>query len=153
MVNSTLTERSIESALERSPGWLADIRRDAWERSLARAYPAASEEFWRFTDLGLLNLDEFGLPDHGSAPALDALPSQAGGALELSGTGSGGKLVHSDSRPFSTELSKEAADKGIIFTDLETAVVEHADLLQGRLGALVGTGDMFEARNLALHSG
>jgi Fe-S cluster assembly protein SufD len=42
---------------------------------------------------------------------------------------------------------------GVIFCDLETAVAEHADLIKGRIGSLVGATDPFTALSLASHRG
>ncbi|MEX2392965.1 MAG: Fe-S cluster assembly protein SufD [Actinomycetota bacterium] len=42
---------------------------------------------------------------------------------------------------------------GVIFCDLETAITEHADLIKGRLGSLVGTTDPFTALSLGSHRG
>ena len=154
MVNSTVTDKQIEAALDGSPGWLADLRNEAWERAGSLELPDKKDEFWRYTDLRLLDLNSYRLPEAGGGGvALRKLPARAGGALELSGTDSGGKLVHVDGLPFSAELSEEATSKGVIFTDLETAVTEHEELIRGHIGALVGAEDAFSAWNLALHRG
>jgi Fe-S cluster assembly protein SufD len=53
----------------------------------------------------------------------------------------------------SLELSQAARDAGVVLTDLETAVREHADLLRPRLGSLVGANDPHTALSLAAHRG
>jgi Fe-S cluster assembly protein SufD len=45
------------------------------------------------------------------------------------------------------------ADDGVIFCDLATAVRDHADLLRGKLGSLIGATDSFTALSLAAHAG
>ena len=153
MVNSTASDAGIEAAVENGPGWLADLRQDAWRRACSLELPKSSEEFWRYTDLKLLDPGNYRQLTHDDSTALERLPSRAQNALELSGTDSGGKLVHADGLPFSAELSGEIAAKGVIFTDLATAVNEHEELLRGRLGGLVGAEDIFGAWNLAHHRG
>lgn len=154
MANSTVTARAIEVAAEHSPGWLADLRRYAWECAETLEAPRRSDEYWRYTDLDLLNPEQYRRLEHDSSEvALERLPSRASSALELSGTESGGKLVHADGALFSAELSQEAREKGVIFTDLETAIAKHEELIRPRLGMLVGATDLFTARNLALHRG
>jgi Fe-S cluster assembly protein SufD len=53
----------------------------------------------------------------------------------------------------SLEAPEEAAAAGVIYCDLETAIIEHADLLKPRLGSLVGSTDPFTALSLAAHRG
>ena len=154
MINSTATDTAIGTMMEHSPGWLSDLRSEAWERAGNLEFPKRSDEYWRYTNLELLRPEQFKrLEQDDPGAALDKLPERAANALELSGTGSGGKLVHADGNRFSLELNNEARRQGVIFTDLETAVEEHEDLLRPRLGGLVGTSDVFTASSLALHRG
>ncbi len=55
-------------------------------------------------------------------------------------------------RPAVPALEGPASD-GVIFCDLSTAVAEHADLLQPRLGSLISSTDPFTALSLAAHNG
>ncbi len=153
-ISSTAKDREIEVLADKSPTWLAELRRDAWQRAETLEAPSRKDEYWRYTDLDLLNPESFQRLEHGGSTApLKRLPQRASSALELSGTGSGGKIIHADGALFSAGLSEEAAAKGVIFTDLETAVTEHEELIRPRLGKLVGAADIFTARNLALHRG
>ena len=67
------------------------------------------------------------------------------------------KAIHPDSfavaqKPAIPTFEGPVAD-GVIFCDLATAISEHADLLQPRLGSLVGATDPFTALSLAAHNG
>jgi Fe-S cluster assembly protein SufD len=53
----------------------------------------------------------------------------------------------------SLEAPDEAKAAGVIYCDLETAVIQHADLLKPRLGSLIGPTDPFTALSLASHRG
>ena len=67
------------------------------------------------------------------------------------------KAIHPDlfklTGDAATPVLEGSAPDGVIFCDLETAVREHADLLRGRLGSLIGSTDPFTALSLAAHSG
>ena len=59
-------------------------------------------------------------------------PADAGVPLPALSTGEehSGLLIQRNSQPTYVHLSQQAADQGVIFTDLATAVREHADLVQ-----------------------
>ena len=54
--------------------------------------------------------------------------------------------------PQTPHLEGQATD-GVIFCPLDQAVRDHADLLEPRLGSLIGSTDPFTALSLAAHSG
>jgi Fe-S cluster assembly protein SufD len=144
---SAITAVSIEDLIAGSPGWLADLRREAWNRYGELAYPEGREEIWRFTDVKALHPANFRLlaPDAEPevAPRLEA--------LDLSGVASSGRAVHVDTATVDLRLSDEARSKGVVLCDLETAVREHADLLRPRLGSLVAADEPHTALSLAAH--
>src|SRR3990172_8199614 len=138
MLSTRLWSDRLEAAAEVSPAWLADIRRLAWERYNVLELPKSNEEIWRYTDLSLLDLEQYDVPAFdGSQRSLDKLPDRAAGVLELAGTSSAGRLVHVDGSSFSGSLSREAQAAGVIFTDLESAANDHEKLPRRRLGRLV----------------
>ena len=146
---SAITELSIEEFAASSPGWLADLRREAWARYRELPYPEGREETWRFTDVKALHPDNFRLLAPGSAP--DASPRLS--SLDLSGVTSAGRIVHVDGTSISLELSDEAKRAGVVLCDLATAVHDHADLLRPRLGSLVAADEPHTALSLAAHQG
>ncbi|OGG05287.1 MAG: Fe-S cluster assembly protein SufD [Candidatus Glassbacteria bacterium RIFCSPLOWO2_12_FULL_58_11] len=153
MVTTSTANDKLETLAGADPSWLADLRRLAWERYQVLDFPQGREEHWRYTDLSLLDLDSYEIPSDKDEPEIGKLPAKASSALALKGTGSTGKIVHVDGSRFSSTLSREAESAGVILTDIETAAVEHKDLLRPRLGQLIGPKDVFSASNLALHRG
>jgi Fe-S cluster assembly protein SufD len=67
------------------------------------------------------------------------------------------KAIHPDAFRLTGDAAlpilEGSAPDGVIFCDLDTAVREHADLLEGRLGSLIGETDPFTALSLAAHNG
>ncbi|MDQ6606193.1 MAG: Fe-S cluster assembly protein SufD [Actinomycetota bacterium] len=93
---------------------------------------------WEFTEISGLDLDAFApAPGNGAAPAsaaerlFDGVPD----AIELSQLDAG-----------ETTLSGELPD-GVVIASLESAAQTHPELVQRYLGTIIGSDDMFVARN------
>lgn len=141
----------VEELAAGSPDWLAEVRRKAWQRHGEIEYPKGREEFWRFTDVAALRPEAFApvaVDGAGAAP-----PSGASDALELSGVDSAGRAVHADGATVSVELTEQARAAGVVLCDMDTAVREHRELLEPRLGSLVEPDDPFRSLSLAGHRG
>ncbi len=152
-MSTTATDQLIGALCERSPGWLADLRREAWARYGDLPLPTGREEIWRYTDVGLLRPEQYApLPPEADSPVA-ATPKRAAASLELTEVASGGRAVHADAQVVSVELSDEARAAGVVYMPLEQAVNEHADVLRPRLGSLIGADDPFRAWSLAMHHG
>jgi len=109
------------------PGWLTEMRRNAWRRFQELPMPSVREEEWMRTDIRLFKLDRFGMPEQSAeAPQGATLPH----ALLAAGVELGGHVVSVDSRPFAAELSPEWAARGVLFGSLDGLVAEHGDLLR-----------------------
>jgi Fe-S cluster assembly protein SufD len=143
----------VEALAAASPGWLADLRREALKRHDELSYPAGREELWRFTDLSLLRPDAYRPLPPEAGPTVATTPHAAAAALELTGMAHAGRAVHADASVVELELSEEARRAGVIYMPMEQAVVEHAELLRPRLGALIGPDDPYRAWSLAAHRG
>jgi Fe-S cluster assembly protein SufD len=67
------------------------------------------------------------------------------------------KAIHPDNFSLRTTSAVPVLEgpstDGVIFCDLDQAVRDHADLLEPRLGSLVGSTDPFTALSLAAHNG
>ncbi len=132
---------------------MRDLRQGAWETYEATPMPAITDEEWRRTqpqlraiDMGALRMPEpngtVPLPDDWQ-PSEHTLQSRAG------------ILVSHVSTPAMRTLSADCAAKGVILTDMDTAVRDHGDLVRSSfMTAAVKPGfSKFAALNGALWSG
>jgi Fe-S cluster assembly protein SufD len=138
------------------PDWVRDQRIAAWEIYNALPMPSRSDEEWRRTDLRRLKLDRFAV-----APVSDARVA----SLEQLSTGSdaahslqfgdasqrAGLVVSKDGNVAFTEIAEDIAAQGVIFTDLDTAIREHPELVKASFGneAVPPTFGKFEALHAA----
>jgi Fe-S cluster assembly protein SufD len=108
------------------PGWLSDLRRDAWNQFESAAWPTRREEEWMRTEIRGFHLDRFPL-----AQAVEGVPAPTASlreGVELAGsiTSVGGETVEAT-------LTEEAAAKGVIFAPLDVFAREHSELLKEHL--------------------
>lgn len=118
------------SAQRHEPTWFLDLRRRAWRFFEEIPWPTGSEEEWRRTRLTGLNIDEFRVPEDSGAARTDraGLPTYL--RDELDSIEAPGALVTENGRVRYHALSNELAAKGVIFTDLDTAIHQHPELIQ-----------------------
>jgi Fe-S cluster assembly protein SufD len=107
------------------PKWLEDLRRDAWARFHELSWPNSREEEWMRTDIRMFHLDKFSL----TAESNRELPA---GTLDQ-GVDLGGRNVTVDTVSRVSELSKQWADRGVLFGPLLQIVNEHPDLIRPHL--------------------
>lgn len=148
---STLTGFSREAVEELSrrknePDWLREARLGAWDVYERLPMPARTDEEWRRTDLRGLKLDRLApFAGAGEAPAssldglltvVEGLPSRGyegsmrGGGGISNESARAGVAVQRDASTAYLELDAELAAQGVIYTDLDTAVREHEDLVK-----------------------
>jgi Fe-S cluster assembly protein SufD len=115
-------------------GTIADYRTRAWEAFKRLPIPLTTEEVWRRTDIHTMPADTFVFPKEGAYLDLPAVPEnllkpliadQHGGQIVLLPGGS------------QIDLDEKLAQKGVIFTDLKTALQKHADLVAKLIGQVV----------------
>lgn len=122
------------SAQKQEPTWFYDLRRRAWRFYEELPWPTGNEEEWRRTRLTGLDLADFQLPDLSVASSAQRMTDRA--SLpdylreELGTIESAGALVTEDGIVRHHLLSSELAAKGVIFTDLDTAIRQHPELIQ-----------------------
>ncbi len=112
--------------------WVRDARLAAWETYESLPMPKRSDEEWRRTDLRGLKLDRlapFAGLDAPRVPALDGLLTGAGDSSLIAGRHAG-VVVQRDAATLYTEIDPEVAAQGVIYTDLDTAMREHPDLVK-----------------------
>lgn len=126
------------------PTWLKENRLASWEAYLQTPMPGPRDEEWRRTDISALDLStlitlDFG-PSSNSLPgntdtaspamphwlqlAVDAFPNYSGLVSQV--TQANGYSV----------LNKELSDKGVVFTDIKSAVEQFPQLIQPYLSKL-----------------
>lgn len=117
---------------------VADYRRRAWDQYKSLPLPTPQLEAWRRTDLKALRAESFRLP---AADSYLDLPSAPDHLLEpLVGDDHGGQVLLLPGG-VQTHLSTELAQKGVVFTDLRTAEIEHQQVLDRIIGKVVQTSD------------
>ncbi|MGZ3666010.1 MAG: Fe-S cluster assembly protein SufD, partial [Ktedonobacterales bacterium] len=106
------------------PEWMRERRRDAWKTYLNTPMPTRQDEEWRRTDLRDLKLDQVMPFSETQAPEGTLLPEvERNEPL-------GGFIGLHDARRVEYRLDEDLVRKGVIFTDLATAVREHGDLIR-----------------------
>src|SRR5919112_938496 len=143
---SRMSEETVKalSSFKDEPGWLTEKRLGAW-----RAFEA-----WRYTDISDVSPEDFSpyipSPDVSSEDALpDAVQKLIGEGEENSAL-----LVQHNSETTFQRMDDELQNKGVVFTDLHTALRKHEDLIKERLFKLVPEDyDKFSALSAALFAG
>ena len=114
------------SAAKNEPSWMLEFRLAAWREFEAMAWPKATDEAWRRTRLTGFRLDKF-------QPTATPDPAAAVSAViqtELDEMASAASMVFQDGGVIYTDLTEDLASKGVVFTDLQTAVHEHPELVK-----------------------
>jgi Fe-S cluster assembly protein SufD len=129
------------------PDWMLGLRLKAWHTFEEIPWPSYTEETWRRTRLTGFSLDEFRpLAGIGSSSYLSQDL-----ATSLAEIASAGSLAYGDGIVLSRELDQGLFSKGVIFTDLDTAVRDFPDLVQRTFGSIVATDEnKFSALHYAL---
>jgi Fe-S cluster assembly protein SufD len=143
------------SARRDEPEWLREQRLAAHEVWATTPMPDTRPEEWRYTPIrDLLDLDGIGLgEDARPVTEFAALPSGVRALFEDTGDAAG-RSVQIDGSVAFRELSDDLARQGVIFTSLDVAAREHADLVRRHLGTAVGAGEgKFAALNTAFWTG
>ena len=134
MVRSGFSGEAIEalSALRKDPAWVRERRWLAWRFYEEIPFPTTNDERWRRTSLAGLDLDRV-LPWRAEPPSpalsIKELPTALREHLALAEE-TAGLLVHCDGFVQFRSLSDELTAKGVIFTDMDTAVREYAPWVQ-----------------------
>lgn len=113
------------SAARGEPEWMLERRLAAWREFEAQPWPQPTDEAWRRTRLTGFDLADFTpvAPANGAAVSEDI-------QKELNELESAASLVFQDGDVIYRDESEPLAAKGVIFTDLRRAVVEHPELVK-----------------------
>jgi len=121
-VNAEALKALSESKQE--PAWLTDSRLAALELAGQLELPKLEKQ--RIERWNIHSYGEY--KESNKLASLDELPEQVAKLVE--GSREGGLVIQRNSGTVYASLAPELAAKGVIFTDLETAVKEHADLVK-----------------------
>lgn len=157
ILDSELFSRSDVDAISSKlgdPGWMRDLRQTAWSIFEETPMPTTSDEAWRRTNLRKVKWEKFQLRQAssiGTTTAITDLPQAVQSAVEADYSASG-RLVIANNQVVYYEIDPDVAKRGVIFTDLTTAVTEHPELIQKYLGrdAVPPSNGKFSALNSAL---
>jgi Fe-S cluster assembly protein SufD len=118
-----LTRETIEaySASLNDPEWMQARRLEALRVFRDTPAPQRSDELWRRVDLSQFKLDQLLAMLGSDVPAPATLPAP---------DGTPGWVAHVNGVSAGTYLDPALAQQGVIFTDLATALREHAPLLE-----------------------
>ncbi|MEL6308146.1 MAG: Fe-S cluster assembly protein SufD [Chloroflexota bacterium] len=116
------------------PQWLTDARQHAWGIYEDTPMPHMEEE-WRRTNYRSIKWDDADVLINANGATEEVVPAK--NREPLVGDTQGGLLVFVDGKVVHHEVAEELTAQGIIFTDLNTAVQEHSDLVEANLGKAV----------------
>ena len=142
------------SEFKGEPAWLTEKRLEAWRTFEKMPMPTLRDEAWRYTDISDVSIEGF-LP---YAPSPDVtsegdLP-EAVQTLIREGEEDSALIVQHNSETAYSRIDEELTRKGVVFTDLHTALEEHEDLVREHLFGLVPEDyDKFAALSAAAFSG
>jgi Fe-S cluster assembly protein SufD len=145
------------SASKQEPAWMRAKRLAAWEASQDLSLPSGMEEEWRRTDIRGAHLDTYlPLPPQSQAVQHPSeLPEVLAQQMALPETQVGGRVMHQDGAPVWSALDEELQQRGVVFCDLDTAVRQHAELVQPHFmtSAIAADSNKFTALHGALWNG
>jgi Fe-S cluster assembly protein SufD len=145
-----------ELALRRGePDWVRELRLSAWDTYEQIPMPKRTDEEWRRTDIRRIPIDDVEpfTELKGQLGTQDELPADVK-ALIPSDVESSGVNVQVDSSVVLSNVQDSVTSRGVIFTDLTTAVEQHPDLVKKYLfGAVPVDDNKFAALNAAFWSG
>lgn len=142
------------SALKNEPSWLTEKRLEAWKAFEKMPMPTLRDEEWKYTDISDFSFDDY-VP-YSPSPTVTRegdLP-EAVQNLITEGEENSALIVQHNSETAFSRVDEELASKGVILTDLHTALREHEEIVKDRLFGLVPEGyDKFAALSAAAFSG
>ncbi len=131
-IGTGFSKNAIEtiSNLKQEPEWLRTRRLEAWHLYEETPMPLPNDELWRRTSVAGLKLDSAVPFAPGAAPRdlSTVLPENFRHVVDDSSAA--GVLVQYNSTGAHARLTNELKQRGVIFTDLDTAIREHPALVR-----------------------
>ncbi len=117
------------SQIKNEPDWVHARRLEAWHLYEETPMPASNDELWRRTSLKDLNLDS--VTPFAPAEKKDALAALPTKFQQIANdANAGGVLVQYNSTGASARLADQLKKRGVIFSDMDTAIREHPELVK-----------------------
>ncbi len=138
------------------PSWMQLRRESAWEEFTRLPMPSAKDEAWRRTDIRSLDLESFApvLGRREIERPVNAKPRGVPLPIRVK-PNEQNFIVHANGSGVHVQLDEALARRGVVLTDLNTALRDHQDLIDqyfGR-GRVPPGGDKFAALHTAFCSG
>ena len=108
------------------PDWFCDQQRAAWEKFEAIPRPTRKDQPWRFSNVDLLDLKPFRIPEPLSEDDRKNILKYSIGLDQFAGR----MIFANDQLVERNVVSDDLKKRGVIFQPLERAMVEHADLFR-----------------------
>ena len=143
-----LTARKLEA------DWLRDARMRAHAVFADTPMPTTRLEDWRYTDIRkFVRLDAFSFAEERGPATAAELPAGLRAVMDEAGEESA-RMVQVDASVVLRELPESLAAQGVVFTSLEAAARDHAELVQKHFGTGISPDDgKFAALNSAFWTG
>jgi Fe-S cluster assembly protein SufD len=142
------------SDFKREPRWLKEKRLHAWRTFERMSMPTLRDEAWRYTDISDVSIEDFALYTPSPDVTSEGDLPEAVQTLIREGEENSALLVQHNSETTYSRVDEELARRGVVFTDLHTALEEHEDLVREYLFGLVPEDyDKFAALSAAAFSG
>ncbi|MHB9145873.1 MAG: Fe-S cluster assembly protein SufB [Symbiobacteriia bacterium] len=154
-----LTRESVEgiSRMKGEPDWMREFRLRSYETFLKKPLPTWGADL---TEIDFDNIHYYVRPTENQGRTWDDVPSEIKGTFEKLGIPEAerkylaGVSAQYESEVVYHHVRDDLAAKGIIFTDMDSALREHPDLVKKYFGTIIPPGDnKFSALNSAVWSG
>ena len=144
------------SEMKDEPQWMRDFRLEALDIFHSKPMP----KWGGAIDLNFQDIYYYLKPTNGQGKTWDEVPQEIKDTFEKLGIPQAerkflaGVKAQFESEVIYGSLKEDLAEKGVIFTDTDTAVREHSELLREYFGTIIPSGDnKFAALNSAVWSG
>ncbi len=130
---------------DKLPSWFGEQQRVAWTQFQSLPMPVRTDQAWRFSSVGVLDLAPYLTPPSLKEADSREILERSVGLEETSG-----RLVFADDQFLERDaLSEKLRQVGVIFQPLERAMVEHEDLFRRHFMSQPAT--LGSAKFAALH--
>src|SRR3954465_7651966 len=108
------------------PDWFREQQRAAWEQFESLPSPTRKDQFWRFSNVDLLDLSPFKIPGPLSEDDRQNVLKYSRGLDDCAA-----RMIFANDQLIERDvISDDLKKRGVIFQPLERAMVEHADLFR-----------------------